>query len=137
MATRIVLNNAELNRLLKSRSGGVGKAIFTKGKKVESEAKRRCPVDSGRLRSSISTEISLTNKGPVARVGTNVKYAVFVHEGTGVFGPRRTIITPKRSRFLVFRPKGAIKKVFAKRVRGMRGTPFLEEALNSVMRRSA
>jgi HK97 gp10 family phage protein len=46
---------------------------------VEGKAKRRCPVDSGRLRASITHETDGTD-GFI--VGTNVEYAPFVELGT-------------------------------------------------------
>lgn len=53
---------------------------------IEGEAKRRCPVDTGRLRDSITTAASVEDDGKiVARVGTNVEYAAAVEYGTGVF----------------------------------------------------
>ena len=42
---------------------------------VETEAKRKCPVDTGYLRRSITYEID----GNTATIGTNVSYAPFVH----------------------------------------------------------
>jgi hypothetical protein len=49
---------------------------------VERTAKKRCPVDTGRLRASIHT--SARNKGPnelVIETGTNVFYAPYVEFG--------------------------------------------------------
>lgn len=45
---------------------------------VESEAKRRAPVDTGRLRASITHDSDATG----AIVGTNVEYAPFQELGT-------------------------------------------------------
>ena len=46
---------------------------------IEYEAKRLCPVDTGRLRASITTEkIDTATYG----VGTNVEYAPYVEFGT-------------------------------------------------------
>lgn len=45
---------------------------------VERESKIETPVDTGRLRSSIVTDIGNLH----ARVAPHVNYAVFVHEGT-------------------------------------------------------
>lgn len=49
---------------------------------IEGQAKTLSPVDTGRLRASISTSLGVLNKGITSIVQTNVKYAVFVHEGT-------------------------------------------------------
>lgn len=50
---------------------------------TERYSKQVTPVDTGRLRGSISTEFPTRGKGMEAWVGThNVSYAKFVHEGT-------------------------------------------------------
>ena len=46
---------------------------------IETDAKRNCPVDTGRLRGSITTNIISTYSG---EVGTNVEYAGWVEYGT-------------------------------------------------------
>ncbi len=45
---------------------------------IEAGAKRRAPVDTGRLRASITTKVQRRE----AIVGTDVEYAEPVHEGT-------------------------------------------------------
>lgn len=54
---------------------------------IEGRAKRRCAVDVGRLRSSI-THSNLLPRGNalVVHIGTNVAYAKFVEFGTGPAG---------------------------------------------------
>lgn len=49
------------------------------GLKIEAEAKKRCPVDTGRLRASINTQLQGDYK---VRVGSNVEYAPYVEYGT-------------------------------------------------------
>ena len=48
---------------------------------VEAEAKRKCPVDTGQLRQSITHEV-IDNTGVI---GTNVEYAPYVEYGTGKY----------------------------------------------------
>ena len=48
---------------------------------VERDAKILCPVDDGTLRASITHEVD----GKEGRVGTNVEYAPYVHQGTGIY----------------------------------------------------
>lgn len=109
--------------------------LRVRANRVLSAARRLTPVDQGRLRASEAIEFSLVSTGygmaPVARIGSNLPYAIYVHEGTGIYGPKGTPITPKRGRFLVFTPKGAKGPVFARSVRGMKGTPFLRDALKA------
>jgi len=49
--------------------------------KVELAAKEMCPVDTGRLRGSITTDKRYIQKFLV-RIGTNVDYAIYVELGT-------------------------------------------------------
>jgi hypothetical protein len=56
---------------------------------IQSGAKKRCVVDTGRLRSSIAIEPS-TGPGYALRVGTKVFYAPYVEFGTGIFSEHPT-----------------------------------------------
>lgn len=131
MSVKIVYNESELSLLLTGPTGGVAKDMMRRGQLVENQAKRLCPVDTGRLRSSITHELRQERGVPVVRVGTNVKYAVYVHEGTGIYGPRHRMIVPVRAKALRFKVDS--KVVYAKHVRGVRARPFLVEALNAAV----
>jgi HK97 gp10 family phage protein len=50
---------------------------------IEQTAKGYCPVDTGALRESISSEISTRGKTVVGKVGPHMFYADFVEYGTG------------------------------------------------------
>lgn len=118
-------------------SDKIANNMFVRGLLVESAAKRRLAepprrIDTGRLRSSIRTTrvtvfIGYPRRG--ARVGTGVKYARYVHDGTGIYGPLHRPITPTTKTYLKFTPKGTTKIVFAKSVRGMKRNQFLKDAL--------
>ena len=84
----IKLDERALHDLLKSTSGPVGQHLFRGGKAVEAAAKRRAPVDTGRLRSSIGTSLVEGADGVEVRVGTDVEYAPYVHDGTRYFRGR-------------------------------------------------
>lgn len=117
-----------------SPTGIVGRDNFARTKRVESKAKRACPVDTGRLRASIqSTMPQQVGNLVVSYVYTDVNYAGFVMSGTGIYGPHRTPIVPVTSPVLVFTPKGASGPVFARSVRGMRPRPFLTDALTAAV----
>ena len=49
---------------------------------VEGDAKRMCPVDTGRLRSSLAHEIEKKGNEVIGRIGTNVVYGVFQEYGS-------------------------------------------------------
>ena len=57
---------------------GLQKDIEKAALTLEKNAKQNCPVDTGKLRASISTEVGNLE----AEVGTNVEYALYVEFGT-------------------------------------------------------
>lgn len=119
----------------------VGRDLQRRGQRVLNRARALCPVDEGRLRASLTMETRRSSLGPYVVVGSNLEYAVYVHEGTGIYAGRG-MITPKRGRYLVWPAKnnsgignrrysgGATARyVFARQVRGQPGQPFLLRAL--------
>lgn len=56
----------------------IARGLEAIGIEAESDAARICPVDTGRLRNSITHTIDADEQ--VAIIGTNVPYALFVHE---------------------------------------------------------
>lgn len=69
------------------RSDGLRQDMFRRGVRVQTAARRRLGsnprrIDTGRLRSSIAVSMVIDSGVWVARVGTDVDYAIFVHEGT-------------------------------------------------------
>ncbi len=89
---------------------------------VEAEAKRRVPVRTGTLRRSITSAVE--NAGQRGRVGTNLRYAVAVHEGT-----KAHVILPRNKKALFW--KGARHPVRKVRHPGTKGQPFLTDALKA------
>jgi hypothetical protein len=94
---------------------------------VEALAKQYAPIEHGFLRGSINT------KGPVvtgtnveASVGTNLDYARYQEEGTGIYGPKKTPITPKKGKLLVWTSGG--KFFFARSVKGVRPKRYFRRA---------
>lgn len=62
----------------KRLDSGLTRALTKAGLLVERHSKIAAPVDTGRLRSSIQTEIGRFT----ATIFPSVKYAIFVHQGT-------------------------------------------------------
>lgn len=78
-------NRAEVEGELRA---SVRKKLSATGITVQNRARQRCPVDTGRLRNSITHDASDT--GVV--IGTNVKYAPFVELGTSRQRPQPYLI---------------------------------------------
>lgn len=52
---------------------------------IENEAKKNCPVDQGLLRASIHSKTAISTDEIVGEIGSNLDYAPYVHNGTGVY----------------------------------------------------
>lgn len=89
---------------------------------IHRHARQEAPVDKGQLRASIN--IRYLQDAVV--IATGVKHAIPVHEGTGIYGPRKAPIRPKRARVLAWRSGG--RWHFARQVRGTKPNPFMARA---------
>lgn len=79
---KVVTNAREVAARLRAKpkqiDDGLARALTKAAFLVEGAAKRFAPVDTGRLRASIQSEVKPTQ----AIVMPTVKYAIYVHEGT-------------------------------------------------------
>lgn len=82
VAERFRFDERGLDELFESRTGPVAKDLTRRVTRVERTAKRLCPVDTGRLRSSITHAVESDAQGLVGVVGTDVDYAPYVFLGT-------------------------------------------------------
>ena len=89
------------------------------GAMVERDAKRNCPVDTGQLRSSITYEVVRD----ACAIGTNVEYAPYVHQGTGIYA---TDGNGRTERWSYQDDKGEWHSTL-----GQKPQPFLTKALDS------
>ncbi len=119
--------------------------LRVRANRVLNAARRNAPVDEGRLRASIAVEFTTDRDGsPVARIGSNLPYAIFVHEGTGIYGPRGAMIRPRTRQFMRWPVKNnsgsgnrrysggsTSSYAYARETRGVRPRPFLRDALDA------
>lgn len=68
------------DEVIEALGAGIARALEAIGIEAEGDAAAICPVDTGRLRNSITHTIDADEK--VAIIGSNVEYALAVHEGT-------------------------------------------------------
>ena len=87
-SVKIVANNAD--EAIKEMEIAKERVLTALGMECEKDAKLLCPVDTGRLRNSITN----THDSDYAYIGTNVEYAVYVHEGHGL--PSGKSVPPRR-----------------------------------------
>lgn len=76
-----IVDPAAVQAILQSPDGPVAQYLARTAQLVTDEAKRRSPVDTGRLRASITWQLLTDDDGLFARVGTDVHYAGYVHDG--------------------------------------------------------
>ena len=86
-------------------------------------------VDSGLMRNATVAEVRREGQQAVGMVVTRTPYASYQHEGTANDGAG--FIYPRRARTLRFRGAGGAY-VFAPKVRGVKGVPFLSDALDTL-----
>lgn len=82
VADRFVFDEKGLAELFESPSGPTAKDLLRRTTRIERGAKRICPVDTGRLRASITHSLEQDSAGLVGVVGTDVEYAPYVFLGT-------------------------------------------------------
>lgn len=75
-------DKAALARMLRGPHGEVAKDIERRCIRIQAAATDLCPVDTGRLRASVSYDVGADNRGVVGYVGSNVEYAPHVELGT-------------------------------------------------------
>lgn len=78
MANGISMIKSNVDEYLKQVDAAKARGLEAVGLTAERYAKALCPVDTGRLRNSISHEVH----GDSVYIGTNVEYAVYVEKGT-------------------------------------------------------
>lgn len=121
------VNSASLRAQIRNPGGDLTQWMLRLGYRIRDGAVIRCNVDSGRLRSSISVTLGEDTTGiPTVRVGTDVEYAYWVHQGRGPVYP----VQARALRWVT--PNGQI--VFARSAGPYAGNPFLVDALEAEIR---
>jgi hypothetical protein len=122
--------------MFESPNGALAKDLLKRGFRVQARARRNLGgatgsgprrVATGQLRASVSVQLRSFHGMPAVRIGSNLKHARWVHDGTGLYGPYKQMITPKVKK--VLRWRGSNGYIFARKTRGMKANPFLENAL--------
>jgi HK97 gp10 family phage protein len=71
---------SHLDEFLDALPEQVEQALIAIGMTAETYAKQECPVDTGRLRNSITHEVDMSEQAAI--IGSNVEYAAYVELGT-------------------------------------------------------
>lgn len=94
---------------------------------VEIAGKKTAPVKTRNLKRDIQV-INVSSKSVTIGNTLKASYAKFVHGGTGLYGPKKRKITPKKARALKT-PYG-----FKKSIKGQKANPYLENAFNEYVK---
>lgn len=111
-----------------SRNQDIGRYLYKLGRRVQVLSKASAPIDTGALRASIYLNYDSGFVNPSVTVGSNLRYAYMVHEGTSPH-----VITPNNARIMRFMAGGRI--IYAQRVHhpGTPRTEFLSKHLRTVI----
>lgn len=71
-----VTYESHLDEFLDALPEQIEQALIAIGMTAETYAKQECPVDTGRLRNSITHEVDMSEQAAI--IGSNVEYAAFV-----------------------------------------------------------
>jgi hypothetical protein len=91
---------------------------------IEAESKKRCPAGDGILRASITHYVDTGGTTATGYVGSNVEYAPYVHQGTGIYA------LEGKGRQDVPWSYQDIKGEWHT-TKGMKPTPFMQEAIDA------
>lgn len=129
MTGRVELHRQNIREVLAGPAGPVVRRLATYGRRTINDAKRTAPVDKGIYRASLQYVIEVRGQVVILRVGSDLHYARYIAQGTGIYGPRGVPIRPVHRKMLKFKPKGSKTFVFARQVKGSPPNPHLIDAL--------
>ena len=107
------------------------KAVELLALEVWGNVAREAPTDEGRLAGSFEIDRIGSRAWSIF---TNVKYAAFVNEGTGIYGPAGRRITPRRASVLVFRWLGTTW--FRRSVAGQKANAYADRSVDKASSRA-
>ena len=115
-----------LKRLRENLEAAIEAGLLRAAGAVEAKAAEEAPKVSGNLADSIRKYIQNRRAviTPVAR------YALYVHQGTGIYGPHKKRIVPTTKKALAFQIGG--KWIYRRSVKGQKPNPFMKRAFDEV-----
>jgi hypothetical protein len=128
MARPWIENPAGMDQLLNSPTGPVVQAVNRVVRDTRLACTAECPKRTGETSRTFRDAVEVRpNVRITGRVWSDDPVVGYLENGTGLYGPRRRLITPRRARALRFQVGGEV--VFARSVKGMRPQPFMKRSL--------
>ena len=120
----IEFNDEEVRQLAALTKGAIRRAQELTAQEVWGQIGREAPTDHGKLAGDWTIEaVGETDW----RIYTDTEYALWVHDGTGVYGPRGTPIVPRTATHLVFEWQGREWRL--RSVKGQQPNPYADRAM--------
>lgn len=126
--TRVVFDRDNLEVTI---GEGLKKDITSRTARVRKLARTLAPPGTGRLRRALKYVVEGTRLHWVGTVYVDdaiAPHGLYVHDGTGRYGPAGRDIEPQNSRRMVFKNQAG-RKIAVLSVRGQRANPFLRRAM--------
>jgi HK97 gp10 family phage protein len=120
-----------LIKLGRDLEAGIQAGLLRAAGAVEAAAVQEAPKATGNLANAIRKNIEASR----AVIKSTAPYSIFVHQGTGLFGPHKTRIVPKEKKALAFMVGG--NKVVVRSVKGSKANPFMQRAFKKMEPRLA
>lgn len=99
--------------------------------RVRNQIQRRTPVDTGTTRAGWQIRHSSTGNTITATVYNKSDVALYLHTGTGIYGPRGREIRPVRADALRFKPKGSSRYIYRMSSRGYPPSSYIIRGLRA------
>lgn len=134
VSVSLKLDDSQLKKLPLILRDRAHKAVDTSALIMEGDAAKNVRT-TGRVKTGNLADSSVVNlRGEgfqrQAVIAFRAGYSLFVHNGTGLFGPKKDFIRPKTAKFLSWIGADG-KRIYARKVKGMPGTPFLADAMET------
>lgn len=118
----------------------VGKVLIKIGTTAKARAQQIIGEEikdrSGKLKAGVDFSIKRTGDHVELHLDDDAgAYALYQHEGTGIYGPKKRPIRPKKGKFLVWEDPDTGEKIFATEVRGTPGKKFLSRAVEFAIKK--
>lgn len=134
ISVSLKLDDSQLRKLPGILRQKAERAVNTSSLEMEATATRNVRdmgvVKTGNLANSGVVNLRGEGFNRQAEITFRAGYSLFVHNGTGLFGPKKDFIRPKTKSMLSWIGADG-KRIFAKKVKGMKGRPFLADAMEA------
>lgn len=125
--------NKQLAGIIKTFCAETGALARTRAQQLMAEETRD---RSGAMRTGVNFIVKSNSDKVWLEFYNDVQHAVYHEYGTGIYGPKRTPIRPKRAKLLSWIDPDTGKRVFAKQVRGVPAKKYLRRSIDYALEKT-